>query len=117
MRRNINVDDWPKWNTHEKWVYLAAGMQGIQDSDGTFALRRRLNPHHPIENQRQEARAHVISQMGRLNDLKDLYASARDELANTCDNDMFVQWRNILERLFTMDVDAALHKIIDEPTK
>ena len=47
-------------------------------------------------------------------EVKDLYAEYRDELSNTLDNERFASCRDILEKVFTEELDEALKQVLNE---
>jgi hypothetical protein len=111
-----------KWNHLKKTMDYIVNMDKQYDSkNNTFSLRRRYNPHHPEEQAVQETASHKeqqrslrVDQFQRWAHVKALYSVNRDELANTLDNNDFAGCRNILERIFTLEVDEALRSLIGE---
>ena len=99
--------------TGEKWAHINVVMAYIANMDRAYNMRVRLNPHHPVEHQKQEERNVRLDQFQRWSHVKDLYAAHRDELANTLDNERYQECRSIMERIFTTEVDDALRGIVD----
>jgi len=81
--------------------------------DNHYSLRKRLNPHHSAEQVAQEQRNFRAHQYQRWSHVKSLYAAHRDEMVNTLDNDTYAEYKNILEKVFTMELDDALRDAID----
>jgi len=109
----IDSKDFAKKPVTEKWEYVHRAMNAISRRETAFSLRRRVNPHHTEEQVEYEKKALLMQQYGELCEIKALYSEFRDDMANTCENEGYTQDKNILERLFTQDVDKALHDIID----
>jgi hypothetical protein len=111
-----------------KWNHIHATMDYIIKMDGQYSqlasmhsLRRRYNPHHSKEDVSYEAekvkeqqRNLRVDQYQRWAHIKDLYAEHRDELSNTLDSNEYAECKNILERIFTMEVDDALKEITEQ---
>ncbi len=97
----------------DKWTHIATTMAYIQEMDGHYDMRRRLNPHHAKEQVKEERRSLRKDQYERWAHLKNLYASNRDELSNTFDNDRFAECRRIIESVFTIEFDDALRDVIE----
>lgn len=106
--------DFASYKTEEKWDSLATRMRNIQQAETAYSLRRRLNPHHPPADARKEAHAFRTEQYKLWCEVKDLYAEHRDELANTCDRSQYKECRDILERIFTNELDEALRQTLEE---
>lgn len=82
--------------------------------DSAYSMRTRLNPHHPKKDKKQEERNLRLDQYQRWSHIKNLYAAHRDEMVNTLDIPQYEECKNILERIFTMELDDALRDVIDE---
>lgn len=89
-------------------------MALIQDMERGYAIRRRLNPHHPSEQVEEETRRMRTEQYIRWLHVKELYIANRDELSNTSDEGAFITAKSILERILAQDFDAELRKVIEE---
>jgi hypothetical protein len=89
-------------------------MKAIQQADTAYSMRRRLNPHHPPEQMRDEAIAFRTSQWAKWSDLKDLYAENRDEMSNTLENKSFIECKSIFEKIFTVELDDALRSTLEK---
>jgi len=108
-------DNFALYKTEEKWDSICTRMRNIQQAETAFSMRRRVNPHHSKEQVRQETRAFRVEQYIKWCEVKDLYAEHRDEMAsNTCNNARYVECKDILERIFTMELDEALRETIEE---
>jgi hypothetical protein len=110
----VTLEEFAKLSVSEKWRHIAGVMDYIQQMDNTYNMRRRYNPHHPPEVVKLEERALRTDQYQRWAHVKDLYASHRDELADTQDNELFRDCKAVLERIFTTEVDDALRGIISD---
>ena len=77
-------------------------------------MRRRLNPHHPEKDVRQETRALRQEQYVRWQQIKQLYVAHRDELSNTFEEPTYVECKNILERILVQDFDRELREVIGD---
>lgn len=101
-------------HTAQKWEIIHQTMREISASESAFSMRRRLNPHHSSQDVKDETRAFRIEQYQKWCEIKDLYAEFRDEMANTAENSHYEQCKNILERIFTEELDEALRQTLDE---
>ncbi len=100
----------------KKWLHLKVTMDYITRMDSNYSLRRRMNPHHPKEQQIQEQRSLRVDQYQRWAHLKNLYGAHRNELSDTLGSSEFEECKSIIERIFTVEVDDALRDIIgDDP--
>jgi hypothetical protein len=100
------------YSTEEKWDSINTRMRNIEQAETAYSLRRRVNPHHSIEHVRAEAKAFRADQYAKWCEIKDLYAEFRDELANTCSRPAYITCRDILERIFTVELDDALRETL-----
>ncbi len=98
-------------HVHAKWKIICAEMDYIAKAEEMFQLRRRLNPHHPIDDVRRETASFRVMQYDRWCKVKDLYAQCRDELADTCGDPKFEECKSLLERIFTDELDVALREV------
>lgn len=111
-----------KWDHIQVVMDYIVGMDRQYDTTtNLYQVRRRYNPHHPTNDMAKEDKAFKeqqrnlrIDQYQRWAHLKDLYAEHRDELCNTLDNERYAECKNILERIFTMEVDDALKEITEQ---
>lgn len=124
----MSEEEFAKLDLQQKWIHVAATMDyiiGIEKSyNGLtqgYDIRRRLNPHHPKKDIRQEDKAVKeqqrnlrIDQYQRWSHVKTLYASHRDEMVNTLESEKYAECKNILESVFTMELDDALRDVIDD---
>lgn len=101
-------------NTVGKWEWIHQSMAAIASAESAFSMRRRLNPHHPLEQAREETRAFRLEQYQKWCEIKDLYAQHRDEMANTFESVNYQRCKNILERIFTDELDEALRQTLEE---
>lgn len=115
-------------STEGKWQHIAdvmdyiiRGENQLKGAEKAFLMRRRLNPHHPADQVEQETNAFKESWDQQRNkqyvewlNVKDLYATHRDELANTLDTEKYVEYKNILEKIFTDELDNALRNTLDK---
>lgn len=99
---------------HALWAKISNLMSDIQSMDNSHAMRRRFNPHHPIEQRRAEVKAVRMKQYELWQQAKDLYGEHRDELVDTLESDRYKSCQEILERIFTQDLDDALKEVLDE---
>lgn len=97
-----------------KWIVINKIMSDIASNDAMFSMRRRLNPHHSKKQSELETKTFRISQLAAWNNVKELYAEFRDELVDTRNNDEYIKCKEILERIFTQDLDDALRKTISK---
>lgn len=102
------------YKTEEKWDSICTRMRVIQQEETNFSLRRRLNPQHADKVVREETRRFRTIQYQKWCEVKDLYAEHRDEMANTCNNARYAECKDILERIFTMELDEALRETLEE---
>jgi len=109
----MTEDDFAKLSLEKKWEHLTSTMNYIVKMDSAYEMRRRLNPHHPEEHKKEETRNFRINQYQMWSNVKDLYAAHRDEMINTMSNEEYEKSKNILERIFTMELDAALHDVLE----
>lgn len=110
----MSEEDFAKLDTYTKWNHIKATMDYIQQMDTHYGLRERLNPHHPKEQRAQEKRSMRLDQYQRWSHIKGLYAINRDELNSTLGNEKFEECKEILERIFTTELDDALREVIGE---
>jgi exonuclease VII large subunit len=110
----MTEDEFTALSTFDKWSHIKKTMDYIVQMDHHYGLRTRLNPHHAKEQQKQEQRNLRTDQYQRWGHIKNLYGANRDELVNTLELPDFENCKNILERIFTMEVDDALRDIMDE---
>jgi hypothetical protein len=124
----MDEEQFAKLSLAEKWAHLTQVMGYIIAMDHTyngasttFSMRRRLNPHHPKEDVTKEEKAFKeqqrnlrIDQYQRWAHVQSLYAAHRDEMVNTLENDKYAEYKNILENVFTMELDDALREVIDK---
>lgn len=110
----MTSEEFNKLTLEAKWIHVESVMKYIQQMDSLYSMRRRLNPHHSKEDIKLEDRNVRIEQYQRWSHVKDLYATHRDELANTLDNERFQECKSIMERIFTLELDEALKDIINE---
>ena len=101
-------------STQGKWQIISFAMKEIASAETAFSMRRRLNPHHSKKDVQDETRAFRIQQYQKWCNIKDLYAEARDEMANVFENKDYENCRNILERIFTQELDDELRKTLSE---
>jgi len=106
--------EFASYSTEEKWDSIHTRMRVIAQEETAYSLRRRLNPHHPLVQQRAEAKAFRHQQWEKWCEIKDLYAEHRDELANTQGRSQYTECRDILERIFTNELDEALRQTLEE---
>lgn len=123
----MTEEEFAKLPLSGKWSHLSSTMDYIVNMDKSynssnvaFALRRRYNPHHSedqVEHEkavlREQQRNLRIDQYQRWAHVKALYSAHRDELANTLDNDKYAEHKNIMEKIFTLEVDDALRTILE----
>lgn len=112
MMPDANV--FAKYKTEEKWDSIATGMRNLQQSETAFSMRRRLNPHHSDKDVKDETSRFRASQYVEWCKIKDLYAEHRDELACTFENNSYISCRNVLELIFTNELDDALRQTLEE---
>jgi hypothetical protein len=98
--------------TAQKWHRLSLMMSYVASMDVTRDLRSRYNTNHPEEQRKEEDRAMRIEQYTKWLEVKDLYAAHRDELSNTFGDKQHERHRNILEKIFTDELDEELRKLI-----
>jgi hypothetical protein len=124
----MSEEEFAKLTLAEKWAHVVQVMEYIlkmeQSYSGTlvsYGLRRRYNPHHAKEQVDQESKAIKehhrnlrIDQYQRWAHIKGLYSNHRDEMTNTLENEKYSEYKNILESVFTMEVDDALRDIIGD---
>ena len=110
----MTEEEFSKLSLNEKWAHLNRTMAYIVQMDSAYSMRVRLNPHHPKEQQKQEQRNLRVDQYQRWSHVKNLYASHRDEMVNTLDNEEYEKCKSILERIFTMELDDALRDVIGD---
>jgi exonuclease VII large subunit len=110
----MTLEEFSNLNTIQKWHHIKAVMDYIEQTELHYSLRRRLNPHHPKAHVDEERIALRKDQYERWAHLKDLYASCRDELSNTQGYADFENCKNILERIFTNELDEALRDVIEQ---
>lgn len=110
----MSEDDFSKLTIEHKWSHIKETMDYIVSMDTAYSMRRRVNPHHPKKQQIEETRTVRQDQYDRWAHVKNLYAAHRDQLANTCENSEFEKCKNILERIFTAELDDALRKTLGE---
>lgn len=97
----------------DKWVWIKQQMDFISKQEIAFNMRRRFNPHHSPEQAKGETITYRMTQYEKWCEIKDLYAFHRDELANTLENESFEEYKHILERIFTQDLDNALRQTLE----
>ena len=95
----------------QKWAHISDTMLHIQHMEVMYGLRRRFNPHHPDKHVEEEKIRMRMIQHEKWSYIKDLYAAHRDELANTLGSKPYEQCKDILEKIFTIEVDDALRNI------
>jgi hypothetical protein len=114
----------------EKWEHVTSVMDYIIKTDQSyvtaqkgFDMRRRLNPHHPKSQVKQETKLFDqeqrnlrIDQYQRWAHIKNLYAAHRDEMANTLEVEKYAEYKTILEKIFTMELDDALRATLETDT-
>ena len=111
----VRTDGWfAILSTWDKWDHVAKEMNKISNEDAAFSMRRRLGPHHTTEQTRQETKLFRIGQYARWCIVKDLYAEYRDEMANTNGVPAHETCKNILEKIFTADLDQALRETLND---
>jgi hypothetical protein len=124
----MSEEEFSQLSLESKWKHMASIMDYILTMDKTyesnkavFSLRRRFNPHHPEKDVAYETDAFKkqqrnlrIDQYQRWAHVKNLYSAHRDEMANTLETDKYSEYKSILEKVFTMEVDDALRDIIDD---
>jgi hypothetical protein len=98
----------------EKWRHVSTVMDYITSTDKMYQLRKRLNPHHPKEQAKEEQRNMRLDQYQRWAHVKSLYALHRDEMTNTLDSQEYAKCKLILESVFTLELDDALREVINE---
>jgi hypothetical protein len=96
------------------WNSISGKMGKIQEMEKSHAMRNRFNPHRPPQQKRDEIRAIRSRQYEMWKEVKDLYAEHRDELSNTLDSERFASCRDILEKIFTEELDEALKQVLNE---
>ena len=107
-------EDFTRLSLLEKWNHIENSMSYIARMDSVYSMRVRLNPHHPEEDKKEEARNVRLDQYNRWVNIKDLYAAHRDELSDTRGDPSFEESKSILERIFSTEVDDALRSIISD---
>jgi hypothetical protein len=110
----MNEEEFATKDTLQKWQHITQVMNYIIDMDKMVEIRMRYNTNHPEKQRKEEQRNMRIDQYQRWAHIKNLYATHRDELSNTLDNEKFAEFKSILERIFTMEVDDALREIVEE---
>jgi len=110
----MTEEEFTKLSLADKWVHVTQVMDYIIKMDSNYSFRRRLNPHHPKEQAKEEQRNLRVDQYQRWAHIQKLYSSHRDEMANTMENAKFSEYKQILEKVFTMEVDDALRDIIGD---
>ena len=100
--------------TIDKWEHLKVTMNYIVSVDTAYSLRKRLNPHHPKEDQKKEQRNLRTEQYQRWQHVKNLYAEHRDELSNTFENIDYEKCKSIFERIFITELDDAIRSTLGE---
>lgn len=102
------------YTTLEKWDSIHTCINNLLRAEDAFSLRRRVNPHHKKEQVREETRLFRTEQYAKWSEVKELYVEFRDELSNTFGDKRFVECRNILERIFTVELDEALRQTLEK---
>jgi len=110
----MSEEEFSTLTPEHKWSHIKETMDYIVKMDSMYSMRKRFNPHHPQEQQREETRVVRADQYQRWSHIKALYSVHRDELSNTMENEDFEKCKSILERIFTTEVDEALRNIIGE---
>lgn len=100
-------------STLEKWMHIQSVMDYIHNMEKRYELRTRY-ANYPSSDSKHEQRVFRVDQYQRWLHVKDLYASHRDELSNTLDNEKFQECKSILERIFTEELDDALRDMMNE---
>jgi hypothetical protein len=108
----MNEEEFTSLSLPAKWDHLKKTMDYIVQMDSAYSMRRRLNPHHPEKDKKQEERNLRLDQYQRWAHIKALYSVHRDELANTLENEEYAKCKSIFEKIFTQEVDDALRNII-----
>ncbi len=62
------------------WKSLITHAQALSETQFAFDMRRRLNPHHPTEDQIQESRKHIEYQQIEWKFIKETYVQHREQL-------------------------------------
>ena len=110
----MNEEEFSKLDLSAKWAHISTTMDYIVRMDDVYSMRRRLNPHHPEKYVKEEQRNLRLDQVQRWRHVMTLYSINRNEMANTLENDKYAECRTIIERVFTQEVDDALHNIIND---
>jgi hypothetical protein len=110
----MSEEEFAALTTAHKWSHIKETMDYIVKIDTAYSLCKRFNPHHPKEQQIEERRSQRMDQYQRWAHIKNLYAGHRDELSNTQENPGFEECKNILERIFTAELDDALRSMLGE---
>jgi hypothetical protein len=110
----MTEDEFAKLTLADKWSHVAEVMDYILKMDTAYDLRRRFNPHHQEKMVKEERRNLRADQHQRWAHIKGLYSNHRDEMTNTLENEKFAEYKNILETVFTAEVDDALRDIIGD---
>lgn len=110
----MSDEEFAELSLERKWSHIHTVMTYIQNMENVYEMRRRLNPHHPKKTVKEESRNLRVDQYQRYSHIKDLYAQHRDEMVNTLESKVFAEAKNILEQVFTMELDDALHTVLDE---
>jgi hypothetical protein len=111
----MSEEEFAKLTLQAKWNHVRETMSYIQSMENMYDLRSRLNPHHPEKDKKYERLRMRTDQYQRWMHIKCLYAANRDEMANTLDSKEFNSCKEILEKIFTMELDNALRDIISDP--
>jgi hypothetical protein len=112
--KKMTSEQFAALKTSSKWKYITSEMDDIQSAETAFSLRRRFNPHHPADVVRKETTEFRLAQWARWCAVKDLYAEHRDEMSKTDEISRFINAKELLERIFTQELDEALRSTLEE---
>ena len=82
--------------------------------DSAYSVRACLKVRLPEKDKKREERNLRLDQYQRWSHVKALYCIHRDELADTLGNEDYTECKNIMEKMFTLEVDDALRDILNE---
>ena len=91
--------------TREKWLHVEKCLNYIKMLDSMLrpTASKDIAIDWPMRKDQYERWTHV----------KNLYALNRDEMSNTLEEDRFSFCKNVLEQVFTYELDEAIRKTIE----
>lgn len=91
------------------WKSLIKHAQNLSQTQFTFEMRRRMNPHHPTEDQIEESRRHIHYQQIEWKFIKETYVQHREQLLETKGSDPHkIAFAHHMEKVLADDVERIL---------